>query len=329
MQIKEMTLGGKSFPNNLIQGPLAGVSCAPFRYLTWKYGQPAFSCTEMISCKTILHQSKTALKRYVQKHPHEGPVCFQLSADNAAELAEATKIVTDYGADLIDLNCGCPVKKIRSKGAGSSLLADSAKLYHLIHAMKQNTHVPVSIKVRVQANQSDHLNTDIATVVTEAGADFLTVHGRHWTENYDTPCRYDEIAFFVDALTIPVIGNGDIACTSSLKNMLKTGCAGVMIGRAGVGQPWLIKKLIAEMNNNNIFAIPDNQEIANIFIDHIEQLAVLLNSEFFAVIQARKLSKYYARDLINKEAFCTAINTCQQLTEFKQICLDFFISQNQ
>src|SRR5271155_570724 len=111
--IKPLQLGKKHFPVNIIQGPLAGVSCAPFRALTWKYSQPAFSCTEMISCKTLIHQSKLSHRRFVTKDPAEGAVCFQLAASDPIELALATKIATDYGADLIDLNCGCPVKKIR------------------------------------------------------------------------------------------------------------------------------------------------------------------------------------------------------------------------
>lgn len=321
---QRLQLGKHLFPTNIIQGPLAGISCAPFRYLTWQYGQPAYSCTEMISCKTIIHQPKASYQRYIQKHEQEGPVCFQLSANNPAELAEATKRVTDYGADLIDLNCGCPVKKIRSKGAGSSLLADPTKLYHLISAMKQHTHVPVSIKIRVQAGQDDHLNADVAKVVTEAGADFLVVHGRHWTEHYETPCRYDEITYFVEQMKIPVIGNGDISCVTSLQKMLATGCAGVMIGRASVGQPWLIKKLTAELQGL-AFTPPSNSEIAAIFIDHTEQLAALLNSELFAILQARKLSKYYARHMPNKTAICEAINKCEDLNSFRRICNEMML----
>src|SRR5438046_2990689 len=177
--LTDLKLGNKTFPHNIIQGPLAGVSCAPFRLLTWLYSKPAFSCTEMISCKTILHQAKLS-QRFLQRHPAEGPVCFQLAANNPKELAEATKRVTDLGADLIDLNCGCPVRKIRQKGSGSSLLSDSTKLFRLIRAMKENTHVPVSIKIRVDGGSGENFNQEIAQVVSEAGTDFLVVHGRHW-----------------------------------------------------------------------------------------------------------------------------------------------------
>jgi tRNA-dihydrouridine synthase B len=320
--LKPLKIGSILFPVNIIQGPLAGVSCAPFRLLTWRYSKPAFSCTEMISCKTIL-QETPQLNRYIEKSPEEGPVCFQLSGNNPNEVAEATKRVTQFGADLIDLNCGCPVNKIRSKGAGSKLLSTPTALYQLITAMKKHTHVPVSIKIRVQGNSGEKFNAEIAQVVKDAGADFLIVHGRHWTEHYETPCRYTDIQFFVDQLSIPVIGNGDIRCVTSLKKMFATGCAGVMIARAGVGQPWLIQTLIAEMQGN-IATIPDLPEVGRIFIEHIEKLSVLLNSEKFAVLQARKLAKYYGRKLTQRTEFCAAMNGCEEMGGFKQLCGWYF-----
>jgi len=321
--ITSLQLGQRVFPVNLIQGPLAGVSCAPFRRLTWRYSQPAFSCTEMISCKTILHQPNDFLKRFVTKAVDEGPVCFQLSANDPLELAEATKRVTQWGADLIDLNCGCPVNKIRSKGAGSRLLSDERKLYHLISAMKHNTHLPVSIKIRVDSRSSDRFNQQVAEVVRDAGADFLIVHGRHWTEHYETPCRYDDIQFFVETLPIPVIGNGDISCIHSLRKMLATGCAGVMISRAGMGQPWLIKKLMAEINQTP-FTQPLLQEIGHIFLEHILTLADLLNSEKFSILHARKFAKYYRRTVLNKAEYMSEINCCETIPQLEKIITQYF-----
>lgn len=322
--LKPLKLGQTVFPINVIQGPLAGVSCAPFRLLTWRYSQPAFSCTEMLSCKTLLHQPARSHRRYIQKDHDEGPVCFQLSTNNPHELAAVTQMVTDVGADLIDLNCGCPVKKIRNKGAGSSLLTDPRTLYQLIRAMKSNTHVPVSIKIRVEGGSDDVFNQEIANVVSDAGADYLIVHGRHWTEHYETSCRYEQIQFFVEALKIPVIGNGDIACVTSLKKMFATGCAGVMIARAGVGQPWLIRQLIAEMRDET-FILPTSSDIGMMFIEHITRLADLLGNEHLSLLQARKLAKYYARRLDNKTAFCTAMNSIENLSDLHTLVKDFFI----
>lgn len=321
--IKPLVIGNKTFPVNIIQGPLAGISCAPFRLLTWRYSQPAFSCTEMISSKTIIYQPSLAQQRYINKHPQEGPVSFQLSANDPTELGEATKRVTDYGADLIDLNCGCPVNKIRSKGAGSSLLMNPSKLYQLITAMKNNTTMPVSVKIRIEGGSNDKFNQEIATVISDAGADLLTVHGRHWTEHYETPCNYEQIQFFVETLKIPVIGNGDIFCIDTLKKMFSTGCAGVMIGRAGVGQPWLIKKLIAQMQDTSP-TLPSLEEIGKVFIEHVYMLVDLLGNEKLAILQARKFAKYYARDLAERMAFNTAVNDCHSLSDLVDLSKAYF-----
>jgi tRNA-dihydrouridine synthase B len=278
----------------------------------------------MISCKTLIHQPKFSFKRYVEKDPEEGPVCFQLSGNNPQELAEAVKIATDYGADLIDLNCGCPVKKIRSKGAGSSLLTHTSLLYALICAMKKNTHVPVSIKIRVESH-TERFNQEVAKVVSEAGTDFLVVHGRHWTEHYETPCRHDAIQYFVEQLNIPVIGNGDIACIDSLHKMLATGCAGVMLARATVGQPWLIQQLIAQSQQTS-FVLPSPQQIGSLFIQHMQALAILLNSEPMALLQARKLAKYYARSLVNQSKFIQGVQACDQLSALIKLSEHYFTS---
>lgn len=320
--MNSLTLGNRIFSNNLIQGPLAGYSNAPLRLLTWRYSQPAFSCTEMISSKALIHQPKRSLERYIKKDFDEGPVCFQLSGNDPKELAVAVKKVTDHGADLIDLNCGCPVKKIRRKGMGSSLLTHPKQLAELIAALRNSTHLPISIKIRVEGDSDEATNKQIAKIVNDSGLDYLIVHGRHWTENYDTTCRYEEIKFFVNHVSIPVIGNGDVSCVNSLRAMQATGCAGIMISRAGVGQPWLIKQLLT----GNHALKPSNEEIGQIFLEHIERLGSMLLNEKFAIVQARKLIKYYARCLNQKVAILEAVNTCTNLSELSCYVDKYFVT---
>jgi tRNA-dihydrouridine synthase B len=308
----------------LIQGPLAGISCAPFRALIWRYSQPAYCYTEMISCKTLNEGSVALNHRYVTKDPSEGPVCFQLSGNDPQELAEATKRATDYGADLINLNCGCPVKKIRSKGAGSSLLIQPQRLLQLMQAMKQSTHLPVSIKIRVEGHGPDRFHHELVKAIQDAGIDSLTVHGRHWTEHYETPCHDKHIQFFVENLTIPVIGNGDVADFVSLQRMLKTGCAGVMIGRAGVGQPWLIAELSAKLAGKD-FLPPALTERKQMFLDHVQGLMSLMGNERISLMQARCFAKYYARKLAWQKAFQAAVNLCETFKELEKVCSSYFI----
>lgn len=322
--LKPLQIAHLSFPNNLIQGPLAGISTAPFRRLIWQLSAPAFSYTEMISCKTIIFQREFSKNRFLKIHPHEGPVCFQLSANNKIELAEASKIVTDLGATLIDLNCGCPVKKIRQKQAGSAHLANPSHLFQLIQAMKTNTHLPIGIKIRVDGESGDGFNPAMLKMLAESGLDFLTVHGRHYSENYETPCRYDEIQFFVQQLNVPVIGNGDIVCPLTLEKMFATGSEGAMIARASVGQPWLIAGLKAACEQKS-YSLPHLAQIGAFFIEHIEELKSLLGNEAHALLHARKLGKYYARGVALKHDFCLLLNTCQDLNSFRKLCQAFFI----
>ena len=321
--IKPLQIASLTFPSNLIQGPLAGISCAPFRELSWRHGKPAFNCTEMISCKTLIQPTKHIPRRYIEKSSHEGPVCFQLAAHDPNELSEAVKRVTDAGADLIDLNCGCPVKKMRSKGEGSGLLTQPSRLFELISAMKKNTHVPVTVKIRIEKENGETFHEEVAQAISDAGADALIVHGRHWTEHYETPVRFDPIRYFVERLSIPVIGNGDIRDLASLQAMFSTGCAGVMFGRAGVGQPWLIQQLTAEWNQEN-FTPPSLKERGELFLCHVEQLAELIGSEKLAVFQSRQFGKYYARGVQNREEFVELLNNCHSFSGLKNIFHEFF-----
>lgn len=318
--LKPLIIKNKPYTCNLVQGPLAGISCAPFRALIFEC---AFAYTEMISCKTLIHASKALQHRFVAIDPHEHEVCFQLSANNVNELGVGTKIATDYGANLIDLNCGCPVKKIRKKNAGSHLLSAPLKIYQLIRAMKNNTHLPVSIKIRVDANSDDNFNQDLCAAINDAQPDFITVHGRHWSQGYDVACAYDDIAFFVSGLSIPVLGNGDISCIDSLRRMLETGCAGAMIARAGVGQPWLIAQLIAQINQQP-YEVPSNLMIGKLFLKHLWGLCELLSNEKFALLQARTFSKYYARPLLDKQDFCNDFNFCENFDAAKHVIEQYF-----
>ncbi len=289
MLIHSIQLGNRLFPSNLIQAPLAGTSCAPFRELIAQFGGAAYCVTEMISAKTLLGKPEP---RYIYKSPHEGPLCFQLSGNNAIELQAAAARALEHGADLIDLNCGCPVNKIRKKQAGSKWLSMSHELGQVIRAIKSVISVPLSIKIRVDGASGDRFNTDVVKAIQDAGADFIIVHGRHWSEHYETPARLDEIASIVQSANIPVIGNGDVKNTASLQKMFhQTGCHGVMIGRASVGKPWLFQQLQAE-DQGKIFMLPSETEIADLLIQHITKLSQL-ESPQSALLQARKFAKYY------------------------------------
>ncbi len=315
MLIKPLKLGTLQLPSNLIQGPLAGYSCAPFRLVTHQYGKPAFCVTEMISAKDLMHRNPKP-KRYLGKNPNEGLLCYQLSGNNPEFLATASALVSTAGADLIDLNCGCPVSKIRAKQAGSKLLTTPEKIHMLVKAIKANTDAVVSIKIRVAGDVADHNDQAVINAAEQAGVDFITVHGRHWTERYNSPCRLNAIADIVNYAKVPIIANGDVENYDSLKNIFATTkCAGVMIARASVGQPWLFQQLFAQ-DQQLSFSSPSSAQIAEIFLEHLDGL-IELESEKRAILQARKLAKYYGRSLTNRLEFTIAM---QQITTKKE-CL--------
>lgn len=310
-----LKIGNKTFSSQLIQAPLAGFSCAPMRVLAARYGQVAYCCTEMISAKDLLKRQTTELDRYTYKDPEEGPLCLQLSGNDATELAEAAGRALVLGADLIDLNCGCPKPKLRKKGVGSRLLADADHLATLVSTLKSHNQLPLTVKIRVDGHSRDGYNQAVATACASAGADAVIVHGRHWTEDYDVACHYDQIAQIASCVDIPVIGNGDIADLTSLKRMLDTGVAGVMIARASTGRPWLFAQLSAELAGN-AYLLPNRAQVGETCLEHIQRLAALIG-EYPACLQARKIVRYYARDWISSEEFSQQlyqINSLETLT---------------
>lgn len=321
MAINPIQLGSLTLHSNLVQGPLAGYSCAPFRDITHRYGQPGFCATEMISAHDLVSRPNQP-KRYIWRSPNEGKLCFQLSANKSEMLARATAMIADQ-ADVIDLNCGCPVKKIRSKGAGSKLLADPEKIYQLVQAMKQNSDCPISIKIRIAGQYDDQIDRAVIDAAQSAGVDFITVHGRHWRERYDVPCQYEAIKNIVDFASVPIFANGDIEDAESLKRCFaQTGCSGFMVARASVGQPWLFAKITAQLNNQS-FQEPTLTERGEILRQHIRGL-ISLENEKLAILQSRKLAKYYARQMSGRAEFVTKMQGATTLAQVDIIISEHF-----
>lgn len=290
---QSFNIGSLTLANRLIQGPLAGYSCAPFRESFLAYQAPAYCVTEMISAHDVLHKHQKN-SRYLFKSPIEGRLCYQLSGTCAQELSKAANLIENIGADLIDINCGCPKPKIRKKGAGSALLENPSHLFDIIQTVKQAIHIPLTIKIRIQ---SPSLDEELAKAIQEAGADALIVHGRTHLDDYDKPCNYEAIARIKTYLSIPVIANGDIKDKASLDLAHQaTGCDAYMISRAACGKPWLYQTLLHGI---------DSHTLEKRLVDFKKHLLGLseLEDEFKAVLQSRSLVKYYFRDLLAIEEF--------------------------
>lgn len=287
-----LNIGSLTLPHRLIQGPLAGYSCAPFRTLFLQFTAPAYCVSEMSSARDIISKHK-AQSRYIYRAPEERLLAYQISGNDPDLLAQAAAYLQNQGADLIDINCGCPKTKIRKKGAGSALLEDPQRLVQIIQTVRDRTTIPLTIKIRIQGNERDLI---LAEQIEQAGADALIVHGRRWTDDYDVACDWQQIALIKKALKIPVIANGDINNIATLTKAIEiSACDAFMIARAGSGKPWLYQELLEQ---KPVEITIDNK--ISIFMHHLQGLADL-EGEFKAVLQSKSLVRYYFRKQLTEQ----------------------------
>lgn len=301
-------IGSLELSNRLIQAPLAGISCAPFRELFSRYTKPAYAVTEMISAHSIL-QHENLKKRYLAHSDQEGPWCIQLSGSKPELMYQATQIAASYQPDLIDLNCGCPKPKIRSRGCGSALMDSSKNLHDVVTAMRKATTLPLTVKIRVGGQTADKAYLEAALVIEACGADAIIVHGRHHSEDYDVAANYQHIKNVVERVSIPVIANGDVRDRASMQRCFdETGATAIMIARGSLGKPWLFQELLGHDS------APSSSEVLDIFQYHINQLAELEGSEKIALLQARRLLKWYFPSLDNSQLAC-----CYEMDDLKTL----------
>jgi len=283
---ESFNIGKKKFANRLIQGPLAGYSAAPFRQLYYQFIPPAFCVSEMISAYDILHKHK-ANSRYLLRGLNEKTLSYQIAGVDPLIMATAANKLEEMGADLIDINCGCPKIKIRKKGAGSALLEDLTKLSAIVKEVRRAINIPLTVKIRIFGDDRD---IQLVKALEDEGVDAIIVHGRNWQDDYDVLCNLEQIARIKAAVAIPVIANGSLSCLNTLANANDiTGCDAFMIARAGCGNPWLYQQLLSPEENQ--IEILDETKI-NCFITHLEGLATL-ESEHKAVLQSKSLVRYY------------------------------------
>ncbi len=321
--IRPLTLGPLTLENNLIQAPLAGYSSMPFRLLSWIFGRPGLLATEMISANA-LKQGSDSQEQYLVKSPDEGPVLYQIWGANPDAIGFAAAKVTERGADAVDLNCGCPVRKVRAANSGSKLMEDPPLIARLVAAMRKNTRLPVSIKIRVGPDKEVRNAVEIARIAEAEGADWITVHGRHAKEAYGTPCRYGEIAKVVAAVRIPVVGNGDVRDGATAKRMFEeAGVAGAMVGRACMGSPWVFARIKAECAGE-VFAPPALPKIGEVILRHHDLLVELLGPER-AIRHCRKLGSFYSKAFAGAREFRNQLNFCQKRDDLAELIGKYFV----
>ena len=233
LQIAHLTLDSP-----FLLAPLAGYSDLPFRRLCREFGA-GLVVSEMISCHGLVYKQANTLAMLAST-PAERPVSFQLFGADPVIMGQAAALLSTFHPDLIDINMGCPVKKVTKRGAGAALMQDLQLAKAILTNVIKNSTVPVTVKTRIGVDSQHISAVDFAHMAEDAGAAAITVHGRTWAQGFTGTANWDVIAQVKQAVMLPVIGNGDIhSHAQGLEMMRRTGCDGIMIGRAALGNPWV------------------------------------------------------------------------------------------
>lgn len=288
-------LRGEETP--LYLAPQAGVSESPFRRLCRRFGADIL-VSEFISAAGIVMNNKRS-RDYLRFDEAERPIGIQIFGADAAMMADAAAFVADvYAADFIDINFGCPVKKVVKRNGGSGCLRDLDLVETLIRAVDDATDLPTTVKIRSGFNESDRDPVTIGLRCQEAGAKALCLHPRTRADMYSGHARWDEIRALVDALDIPVIGNGDIKSGDDARRMRdETGCDGIMIARGSHGDPWIFKQARAALDGDPIPADPDVDERFDICLEHARNAIAFEADADRAIIDFRKHLGWYTKGL--------------------------------
>lgn len=249
-----MQIGTITLDNPLIMAPLAGISNLPFRLSAKKEGC-ALVCSEMISSNGLVYKSEKTL-RMLESAPEEKPLSIQIFGTDPSMMAEAATIAEASGADILDINFGCSVKKVIKTGAGVALMQTPQKAAAILTAVRQSIKIPLTVKIRTGWEKSGTQAVQTAKIAESCGADAIAVHPRTATQGFGGQADWTIISTVKKATAIPIIGNGDIVTPEDAVRMRKmTGCDGVMIGRAAIGNPWIFSQCLAGLRGENILPV--------------------------------------------------------------------------
>ncbi|EGL54114.1 MULTISPECIES: tRNA dihydrouridine synthase DusB [Methylophaga] len=318
MQGNTLSIGPYRLPNNLFLAPMAGVTDRPFRQLCRRLGA-GMAVSEMITANKALWASKKSLLRANHAGEPE-PRSVQIAGADPKMMAEAAKHNVDQGAHIIDINMGCPAKKVCNVMAGSALLQDESLVASILESVVNAVDVPVTLKIRTGWDRDNRNGLTIARIAEQSGIQALAIHGRTRADAYKGEAEYDTIAEIKAAISsMPIIANGDIDSPLKAAEVLnKTGVDGLMIGRAAQGNPWIFRQIIHYLEHDKLLSSPSVAEIRQILIEHLENLYDFYG-DFSGVRMARKHIAWYSKGLRNGNAFRQEMN----LLESPQQQVDF------
>src|SRR3954467_7342732 len=317
-----MRIGAHALRNRLFVAPMAGITDRPFRRLARRFGA-ALAVSEMVSARPELRDSRKSRLRL--DHAGEaGPISVQIAGSDPAQLADAARYNVGLGAEIIDINMGCPAKKVCNVAAGSALLSDEPLVARILEAVVGAVAVPVTLKIRTGAAPERRNALRIARIAEAAGVQMLAIHGRTRACAFNGSAEYDTIAQAKSRARIPVVANGDISSPEQAKQVLAlTGADGIMIGRAAQGRPWLFREIVHYLATGERLAAPPAAEVGAVLLDHLDGLYDLYGPEQGARV-ARKHIGWTVRALPGGEGLRTQVNAMTVARAQRAAVNDYF-----
>jgi tRNA-dihydrouridine synthase B len=302
-------IGPYTLPNQLILAPMAGVTDQPFRQLCRRLGA-GMVVSEMVTSDVRLWNSRKSRLRLVHESEQQ-PRSVQIAGGDPQMLAEAARRNVELGAQIIDINMGCPAKKVCNKAAGSALMKDEALVAQILEAVVAAVDVPVTLKIRTGWDRANRNGLTIARIAEQAGIAALAVHGRTRADLYTGEAEYDSIAAIKQALSIPVFANGDIDSPLKAGEVLrKTGADALLIGRAAQGRPWIFREIAHYLATGQLLAAPGLDEIESILLEHLAALHAFYG-DVMGVRIARKHVGWYLATLPGAREYRSRFNVLE------------------
>ncbi|WP_432630879.1 tRNA dihydrouridine synthase DusB [Brotaphodocola sp.] len=313
----KLQIGNVKLENNLILAPMAGVTDLPFRVLCREEGC-GLLYTEMVSAKAILYKNKNT-KELLEVDPSERPIAVQLFGSDPQILGAMAHQIEDGPYDLIDLNMGCPVPKVAGNGEGSALMKNPKLVEEILSTMVKSVKKPVTVKFR-KGFDDDHVNAvEIAKIAESCGVSAVAVHGRTREQYYSGTADWDIIRQVKEAVSIPVIGNGDIFTPQDAKRCLEeTGCDGLMIGRGARGNPWIFKRTAHYLETGELLPEPTGAEIGEMILRHA-RMQVKMKGEYIGMKEMRKHVAWYTAGLPHSASMRRASNELETLEQLENL----------
>ena len=318
--IKPLKIGSVTLPNNLILAPMAGVTDLPFRLLCKEQGA-GLLCMEMVSAKAILYKNRNT-ESLLEIDPRENPVSLQLFGSDPEIISTIAHQIEERPFDILDLNMGCPVPKIVNNGEGSALMKNPKLAGEIIRRTVRAIDKPVTVKIR-KGFDGEHINAvEMAKIAEDAGAAAVAVHGRTREQFYSGRADWDIIRQVKEAVSIPVIGNGDLLTAEDVIAMEEqTGCDGFMIARGAQGNPWIFRQILHYFETGEHLAKPTLEEVTQMILRHARMM-LEFKGEYIGIREIRKHAEWYTAGYPNSARLRVAINNVESFEALEELLMN-------